>query len=268
MMEDIRGSLRITQTCRTVTELMGFDAPEAADCANPMVINAANKFFGGEKVERALLYNPDAIGLWLYIKYTEMFTDTVSRSSMALPVKCVMPSVTPVCFASMYTGIVPEKHGIMKYVKPVLTVETLFDSAIAAGKKPIIISTEGDSISKIFLERNMDYIICDTPDECNMHAERIMREDKHDIVVVYNGNYDGTMHRWGPEHEESLAALTHNVNAYAHLRDVAEEAWTGHRRICAFLPDHGCHEIDGGCGGHGLDMAEDMNIIHFYDFGK
>ena len=28
--------------------------------------------------------------------------------------------------------------------------------------------------------------------------------------------------------------------------------------------DHGCHEIDGGCGSHGLDMPEDLNIHHFY----
>jgi hypothetical protein len=28
--------------------------------------------------------------------------------------------------------------------------------------------------------------------------------------------------------------------------------------------DHGCHEIDGGCGSHGLDMEEDLNIVHRY----
>ena len=267
-MDEIRCSLCISQICRTVTELMRFDAPEAAAPANPVIVDAADKFFGGEKVERALLYNPDAVALWLYMKYTELFSDVVCRASIALPTLSVMPSVTPVCFASMYTGLMPEKHGIMSYTKPVLRVETIFDSAIKAGKKPIIIPTEGDSVSKIFLERDMDYIICETPDECNMQAERILREDKHDIVVVYNGNYDGAMHRYGPESEESLAALTHNASAYAKLHDIADEAWTGHSRLCAFLPDHGCHEIDGGCGSHGLDMAEDMNIIHFFDFGK
>ena len=198
-MDEIRCSLCISQICRTVTELMGFDAPEAAAPANSVILDAADRFFGGERVERALLYNPDAVALWLYMKYTELFSDVVCRASIALPTLSVMPSVTPVCFASMYTGLMPEKHGIMSYTKPVLRVETIFDSAIKAGKKPIIISTEGDSISKIFLERDMDYIICETPDECNMHAERILHEDKHDIVVVYNGNYDGTMHRYGPE---------------------------------------------------------------------
>ena len=34
------------------------------------------------------------------------------------------------------------------------------------------------------------------------------------------------------------------------------------------MTDHGCHEIDGECGSHGLDMEEDMNVIHFYGIKK
>ena len=30
--------------------------------------------------------------------------------------------------------------------------------------------------------------------------------------------------------------------------------------LYGFMPDHGCHEIDGGAGSHGLMMPEDMNI--------
>ena len=28
--------------------------------------------------------------------------------------------------------------------------------------------------------------------------------------------------------------------------------------------DHGCHEIYGDLGSHGLDMDEDLNIVHLY----
>lgn len=59
-----------------------------------------------------------------------------------------MPSVTPVCFASMYSGVMPEIHGIMRYEKPVLKIKTVFDALAAAGKRCAIVSTEGDSISK------------------------------------------------------------------------------------------------------------------------
>jgi len=262
----MKNTLRITQTAQTIAELMGFSMPEGADCANEVVVKTAEKQWGGKKAQRALLYNPDAIALWLYQKYPTLFTEVIGHSQMALPVYAVMPSVTPVCFASMYTGLNPEKHGIQAYVKPVLSVPTLFDAAIAKGLKPIIISTEGDSISKIFLERDMDYIICKTPDECNAHAARILEEDKHDIITVYNGNYDAFMHRHGPEAEEALSQLTHNAKAFQNLSEIAKKAWAGKNGVAAFLPDHGCHEIDGDLGSHGLDMEEDMNIIHFYQF--
>ena len=43
-----------------------------------------------------------------------------------------------------------------------------------------------------------------------------------------------------------------------------QEHWSGHETLLGFAPDHGCHEIDGGLGSHGLDMPEDLNIMHFY----
>jgi len=73
----------------------------------------------------------------------------------------VMPSVTPVCFASMYTGAMPNVHGIQAYEKPVLSTDTVFDAFIRADLKPAIVSTANDSISCIFLERDMDYFIFD-----------------------------------------------------------------------------------------------------------
>ena len=263
---DCRNSLRITQTAATVARLMGFAMPEGADDPNEIVLQLAQKTLSGKPVERALLYNPDAIALWLYQKYTHLFAEVIQNSQMALPVYSVMPSVTPVCFASMYTGLNPENHGIQAYVKPVLTVPTLFDAAIAAGRRPVIISTEGDSVSKIFLEREMDYIICKTHDECNARGAEVLAEDKYDLITVYNGNYDATMHRFGPESEEALAQIVHNSKAFATLSAIAQKAWAGKTGMAAYLPDHGCHEIDGKLGSHGLEMAEDMNIIHFYQF--
>lgn len=263
---DIRNTYRITQTAATIARLMGFAMPENADTANEGVMQVAGKALGGKTAERVLLYNPDAIALWLYQKYTPLFTPVLEHSQMALPVHTVMPSVTPVCFASMYSGLVPADHGIMAYEKPVLQVKTLFDRAIEAGHRPIIISTEGDSISKIFLERDMDYIFCKTPEECNARATEVLSADKHDLIVVYNGNYDATMHRFGPESPEALEQLSHNAQSYAALCGIAKTAWQGKVGVTAFLPDHGCHEIDGQLGSHGLDMPEDMNIIHFYQF--
>jgi hypothetical protein len=61
-----------------------------------------------------------------------------------------------------------------------------------------------------------------------------------------------------------MNALKHNIDAYESFVDAINKKWTKHNVFYGFMPDHGCHEIDGECGSHGLDMEEDMNVIHFY----
>jgi len=177
-----------------------------------------------------------------------------------------MPSVTPVCFASMYTGAMPKVHGIQAYEKPVLRIDTVFDAFIRAGMKPAIVSTANDSISCIFLDREMDYYIYDTHEDCNKKVMELIAEDEYNLIVLYNGNYDTVMHRTGPESNEALSELRSNIETYSTLIKQVESHWKNHRTMIGFCPDHGCHEIDGTLGSHGLDMAEDMNIIHFYRF--
>lgn len=265
-MADIMNSLMITQTAATLLDAMDIEKGKDMADKNECVIRQMNARFRGEKADRLLLYNPDAVALWLYQKYTDLFMPAIEVSSMALPLFSVMPSVTPVCFASMYTGLMPEKHGIRKYEKPVLACETMFDVLIRSGKKVAIVCTDGDSISRIFLERQMDYFFYDTVDEVNRKAEELINQDAHDVIVIYNGNYDSTMHKNGPEAEISLKQIELNAEAYRHFVNLAKEKWTRHNTLFGFMPDHGCHEIDGDCGSHGLDMAEDMNIIHLYGF--
>ena len=181
-----------------------------------------------------------------------------------MPLQTVMPSVTPVCFGSLYTGAFPAVHGIRKYEKPVIRIDTLFDALIRAGKRPVIIGDPHCSLSHIFLERDMDYFIGDTIEEINKKAMALIDEDKYDFYVVYNGNYDSLMHKFGPESDEAMAQLRDNVASFDRLITALKQKWTGHDTLFAFAMDHGCHEIDGSCGSHGLDMPEDLNILHHY----
>ena len=263
-MSDLYSSICISSVKSTALQLAGIEIPENIEKTNPVISALAEKKLGGASVDRVVIYNPDAVALWLYQKYTEMFTKAALCSDLALPMDSVMPSVTPVCFASMYTGVMPEIHGIKKYEKPVLTVNTIFDSYIKAGKKAAIVSTAKDSISMIFLEREMDYFIYDTPEKVNAKALELIDEDNYDLIVIYNGNYDGMMHKYGPEAEIPMDALRMNIDFYAELVEKINSQWKNHSVFYGFCPDHGCHEIDGECGSHGLDMQEDMNVIHFY----
>lgn len=266
MVNPVYNSISVTSTAATITSLLGIAPPSEASHPIDAVLKKAEKAFGGEKADTVVMYNPDAVALWLYQKYTGLFGDVLANSSLTLPLESVMPSVTPVCFASMYTGAVPEIHGIRSYTKPVLKTDTVFDALIRQGKRPVIVSTSGDSISKIFLERDMDYFIYDSVAECNLKAEELIKGEKFDLLVLYNGNYDSVMHKNGPESEKALSALKENAETFARLASLIKE-YKGDENCCLFFsPDHGCHEIDGECGSHGLSMEEDMNIVHFYEF--
>jgi predicted AlkP superfamily pyrophosphatase or phosphodiesterase len=110
----------------------------------------------------------------------------------------------------------------------------------------------------------MDYFILESQDAVNAKTAELILSDKYDFYVVYNVSYDTQMHRTGPESLEALAELRVNSRAFRTFTKMIEEHWTGHNTLVGFAMDHGCHEIDGGCGSHGLDMEEDINIVHLY----
>lgn len=116
----------------------------------------------------------------------------------------------------------------------------------------------------IFLERNMDYYLLDNLNQVNAKAVELMIKNEHDAYIVYNGNYDSVMHKTGPESHEALEELSANCRAFAMFSEIIKEHWQGYNTLAGFAMDHGCHEIDGDCGSHGLDMAEDINICHLY----
>ena len=250
--------------CAALGYAMGIEAPKHASDPSDVLCEYIDACLGKGGVDRIFMYNPDAIGQWIYEKYSDLVQEARKRVDIEVYFDTVMPSVTPVCFATMYTGAGPSVHGIQSYVKPVITIDTLFDALLRCGKKPAIVSTSNDSMSKIFLCRDMDYYIYDSIEEVNSKAAELIREDKYDFIAVYNGNYDTVMHKYGPESSEALLELSNNVKAFCEFDSMIEQNWKKHNTLIGFAMDHGCHEIDGGCGSHGLDMKEDINIVHLY----
>ena len=263
-MNDQLNETSLDTLCGALAYAMGICAPEHAATANEPLCRYIDEAFEGKKADRVFMYNPDAIAQWIYEKYPDFLKETVALTDLQLPLRSVMPSVTPVCFGTMYTGAQPEVHGIQKYEKPVITIDTIFDALIRAGKKPVIIAYGKCSLSKIYLERQMDYYVFDNIAQVNAKAAQLIMEDKHDFYVVYNGNYDSVMHKKAPESSHALGELRINSHAYAMFDSLISTHWTRHRTLMGFAMDHGCHEIDDDLGSHGLDMPEDLNILHFY----
>lgn len=251
--------------CASLAYAMGIEAPAQAAGANVDLNEFVDRAFNGERADRVVMYNPDAIAQWIYEKYPHFLRESRARCELELPLASVMPSVTPVCFGTMYTGAQPAVHGIQKYEKPVITIDTLFDALLRAGKKVALITYGKCSLSRIYLERDLDYFHFEgSMIAANACAAEVILRDEHDFILLYNGNYDAIMHKYGPESPEALAELRANDSEFAMLCELIEKNWKHHNTLLGFAMDHGCHEIDGGCGSHGLDMDEDINIVHLY----
>lgn len=250
--------------CAALCCAIGIDPPACAAEANKILCDYIDEKLNGKKADRIFMYNPDAVAQWIFEKYPHFVNEVKNSTELQLPLRSVMPSVTPVCFGTMYTGAQPEVHGIQAYTKPVITIDTIFDALLRNGKKVAILCTAGDSLSKIYLERAVDYYFYDTIEKLNAKAAELIIRDEHDFIVLYNGNYDYVMHRFGPESPEALAELRYNSRTFSMIDDLLKTHWKKHNTLLGFAMDHGCHEIDGSCGSHGLDMDEDLHILHSY----
>ena len=118
---------------------MGVDAPEYAAPACPMLTDYIDTKLNGAKADRVFMYNPDAIAQWLEEKYPQLLKEVNRWSELEIPYCSVMPSVTPVCFGTMYTGAQPEVHGIRRYEKPVITIDSIFDAMIVIPWIPYVL---------------------------------------------------------------------------------------------------------------------------------
>lgn len=250
-------------------EILGIDPPAHAAVANPELVSFAKEAFGGQNADRIVLYNPDAVAQWICEKHPEYVSEVTERTQLALPLQSPMPPVTPVCFGTMYTGAQPEVHGITEYEKKLITIDSLFDALIRAGKKPILMACKGHSIGVIFDGKNMEYYRPKSLPLVNAKALQVLMEDQYDVYIIYNGNYDMKVHKYGPEDPHTLGELRIDAHMFGQIQETIRENWKHHRTLLGFCPDHGCHLGGPGLedeevGGHGLDIPKDRHILHYY----
>jgi len=252
----------------TISALLGIEAPALTEGDPlPEVMEAARRL-GVGRVQRALVYCPDALGAHLHEALPADFVPLREDSHARVALHAVMPSVTPVCFASMFTGGAPAAHGIRRYEKPVLSCDTLFDAALRSGLKVAIVAVAGSSIATIFKGRALDYFDEVYDDEVLARTRALLAADEHDLIVAYVQAYDDTMHRTTPLSDPAIAASRANLAGWRALCEAADLAWAGRDRVLWFAPDHGAHlDAETGCGDHGLDTPEDLRVLHYARFG-
>ena len=264
----------LTHYAATVCKLMGIEAPACADEPLDWACDILSDLCK-DGFDRVLIHNPDAVGMWLYQSYPDAFEPVLKHTQLTIPFKTVMPSVTPVCFGTMYTGAEPAVHGIQSYTKPVIKIDTFFDAVLRAGKKVAMIVTPNCSLARVFLERDIDFYHCDTESAAVVKAQELIVKDEYDVICVYTFMYDTLTHRNGTEDPDTLDALYRQGTFFDTLVSSVKRHWKQHNTLVAFSPDHGAHDVPPGeveygskgnihKGTHGTDMTKDINILHYF----
>ena len=251
----------------TVCALHGVPAPAESGAEEiAEVIDQAQHLTDGEPggIRRTLLFCPDAVGEVHRNTFPELLAEVEKLAGMRFLSTSVMPCVTPVAYASVFSGASPEVHGIRKYEKPILTVPTIFDTFAEAGKSVAIVAKNGCTVDSIFRKRKIDYY--STRDDARAFeiTRKLLADDEYDLIVSYYSYYDNRSHKTGCNSPESVAALKTAVEYFKTLVADTEKFWKKYPRAVVWVPDHGNHTVDECTGSHGKNIPEDMLVNHYY----
>ncbi len=264
----------LTNFAPTVSMAMGIEKGEhmsapVTELADALIQNA------GGTIEKALFLHADAVPAYVVKKNPEIFVSVRNVTQFEVPFHAVMPSITPVCFAAMFSGAYPANNGVPEYCPPVITDElvqpsiscgTLIDILVQAGKKVAVITCADGCIAAMLHSRGADiYTFSGNYDKMVYeNACSVLQENRYDVIFIYQLAFDHIMHAFGPESQQALDALNVITNRFETLAEMAQEVWKGHRIMTVFNSDHGSHLQPDGTGNHGKDIPEDMDITWFF----
>jgi len=240
----------------TVCGILGVRSPRFSEA--PPLLEAVESI---GPIERLAVVVIDAMGVSTWAA-TSLETPTLNAMAnrRLLHIRSMMPTITPVNFATMLTGASPSTHTIRDRTEP-LGLETVFDvlreesltSATAARAKSslaILISPHADEPG--IAESNTD-------DEVKKLAMEAL-ERKVDLLWIQLLDVDDAGHGHGPLSSQGAAAVH---MADGHLREIAVEARRNGYGLVV-LADHGQHTVvrEGGReeGTHGTPMDEDVYV--------
>ena len=75
--------------CGAIAYAMGITAPEYAAEKNSQLAEYIDKVFHGEKADRVVMYNPDAIAEWIYQTYPEYLENAKRHTDIEIPLLSV-----------------------------------------------------------------------------------------------------------------------------------------------------------------------------------
>ncbi len=239
----------------SISRILEIDVPKNAETSHlPELVEDL------EGIKRLAVIVEDAFGVSTWEKAWDYSPFFNSLSAFHYThISSVMPSITPVNFATMLTGASPDVHQIKDRTEK-LALETIFDTLRAEGKTSgtaarglsslgILISPHADNlrIATSNTDEEVREIACN---QLNNH---------YDLVWVQLLDIDDASHKNGPYSLEAMKAVKRADN---NLRFIAETAYKEGYGVIS-LADHGQHPItEAGNveGTHGTDSYEDTTV--------
>jgi len=244
----------MTSVAPTVCRALMVRPPSSAEGSS--IIEAAESL---NQIEKLVVVVIDAFGVSTWEKAKEntpVFNKL--RGVHGTVIRSVMPSITPVNFATMLTGASPETHGIRNREQP-LRHENIFHvmretgmvsatAARAVSSLGILISPYADKPG--LAGSNLDSEV--TEIACRMIDEEV------NLLWVQLLDVDDAGHSYGPYSLESREAAAKADNNLMRILEAARV----HGYSAIVLADHGQHPSSGGPykGVHGTTVPEDLNV--------
>ncbi len=215
-------------------------------------------------VERIAVLAIDALGYKAYEKFKDSmpYMSSIIRNNGELSyLKSILPSITPVNFASMVTGVEVDIHRV-KARNQDFGCETLFDILRLNNKKSAGLGRKNYTGNEL-LGRFADFTAGGSAISDNDVEEvllRIMRHKMPEFIIVQYALVDDVSHLYGPYSEQAEEAI---AKADEWLSRCIPEL-RKHKYGVIILSDHGQHEFqksNGAIGGtHGSDIDEDCIV--------
>lgn len=273
MEHSYQNTLSATRIAATIADIAGFDAPPEAAPAVEWIADIMKERLGGH-ADNVLIFSADAVAAWLVRKYPEKFAKIWNRAPMMIPVRTVMPTITPIDYAAFFSGAMPDVNGVDRYLKPILSPEltqpllksdSLIAAAVRSGRRVCVITCSDGCIASMLSRSGADFRIIPGDDDEAMflEAKSVVESGEYDFVFLYQLGFDYAQHGHGPEGEAALATLDRIIGRFETLCKTAEKNWHG-STLVMFHTDHGCHKEENGSGSHGKDIPEDTDIFHFW----
>jgi predicted AlkP superfamily pyrophosphatase or phosphodiesterase len=241
----------MTCVAPTVAALLQIPAP-AATTGEPIpeVVESLGQ------CTRVAILAPDALGLFPWTKWRNVtpFLNSMHECH-SLRLRSVMPTITPVNFATMISGVPREVHGIGSF-KDDFACETLFDVLAAEGLKGAGVGRQGWTGGELLARYAQIGGVGPGDDDGPLEALVLdAAAQGADFIIAQIGETDKAFHRHGPSSPE----VEETVRSMDGVLMRLTTALRGLGYAVLILSDHGQHDTEKG-GSHGTEADEDALV--------